>query len=523
MHSRRSFLHRLGFAAAAPVLSPWLRAEPPVAFASSSPEAQGISSKAILAFLDGIEKQKLEFHGLTLVRHGKVIAEGWWKPYGPGINHTLYSLSKSFTSTAVGLAVAEGKVKLGDRVVSFFPDEAPKDGGGKLAAVTVRDLLMMAVGHEKDPTFSMVTHGDWVRAFLEVPVTRDPGTHFVYNSGATYLAGAIVQKVTGQKVVDFLTPRLFEPLGIAGMTWETCPRGFNTGGWGLSVPTGAIAKFAQLLLQQGKWQGRQLVPAEWIEDATRFHIQQPIPPAGLPKERNDWLQGYGYQFWRCRNNAFRGDGAFGQLAVVMPGQDMVLAVNAETNSMQGQLDLIWEHLLPAAKSDSLAADPAAEADLRARLAALALKLPEGATGAAPAPLAGRRWNLSANPLKLDALEVAGTKDGGKVTFHSGADVHALSWSGVDWSVGETSLPGAPPRLVSGGAPPAGTLHKVATAGRWKDDTTLVLTNRYLETPHRDAITLSFREKAVEVTFQGSVAQLSGKPDPRPVLTGSLAS
>jgi CubicO group peptidase (beta-lactamase class C family) len=190
------------------------------------------------------------------------------------------------------------------------------------------------------------------------------------------MCSAIVQRVTGQKVIDYLTPKLFTPLGIEAITWETCPRGINTGGWGLSIQTEGLAKFGQLYLQKGKWNGHEILPAAWVEEATTKHIQQPDPvKPSRPHEENDWLQGYGYQFWRCRHNAFRGDGAFGQFTIVLPEQDAVVAITGESGDLQGELDLVWEHLLPAMKDAPLPADNTAQTRLREKLGALALTLP----------------------------------------------------------------------------------------------------------------------------------------------------
>src|ERR1039458_7716917 len=325
--NRRAFLKQVGVGAAGMGLlafAPGCRTTQPAAGAGklprSTPEAEGVSSAGILAFLEAARQSKHELHSFMLVRHGRVVAEGWWSPYGPEFNHTLYSLSKSFTSTAVGFAVADGKLRVDDRVVSFFPHDLPQPVSEHLAALRVKDLLTMSVGNAKEPTLPMVQTDNWVKTFLGWPkeptlpmvqtdnwvktflgwpIDHPPGTTFMYNSAATYMLSAIVQQVTGQKVIDYLEPRLFTPLGIRGATWETCPRGINVGGWGLSVQTESLAKVGELYRQKGVWQGRQLLPARWVEEATTFKIQQP-PPAkpGRPNDQNDWLQGYCYQFWR---------------------------------------------------------------------------------------------------------------------------------------------------------------------------------------------------------------------------------
>jgi CubicO group peptidase (beta-lactamase class C family) len=321
---RRSSLVWILFAALAfaPALSVGAGAKP---LPRSTPEAQGVSSAGIFDFIEAAEAKGHELHSFMMLRHGKVIAEGWWAPYAPDLRHTMYSMSKSFASTAVGFAVAEGKLSVEDKVVSFFPDDLPEKVSENLAALRIKDLLTMSVGNEKEPTQPVVKSENWVRTFLAQPITHQPGTVFMYNSAATYMCSAIVQKVTGQKIIDYLKP-LFEPLGITGMTWEECPRGINTGGWGLSIRTEDMAKFGQLYLQKGKWQGRQILPEAWIEEATSKHIQQTksVKP-GRAAEENDWMQGYGYQFWRCRFGAVRGDGAFGQFTIMLPAQDASLS------------------------------------------------------------------------------------------------------------------------------------------------------------------------------------------------------
>jgi len=253
----------------------------------STPERQGISSADILDFVATADRQIDTMNSFMLVRHGYVVAEGWWGPYDRDTPHILYSLSKSFTSTAVGFAVTEGRLKVDDKVVHFFPDDLPETVSDHLAALRVRDLLTMSVGHTKDSTPLIRKEDNWARAFLALPIENQPGSTFLYNSGATYMLSAIVQKLTGQKLIDYLGPRLFEPLDIQRMTWETCPRGINTGGWGLSVQTECLAKFGQFYLQKGVWNGRQILPQAWIDEATTFKIQQPAA-AGADLEERRW-------------------------------------------------------------------------------------------------------------------------------------------------------------------------------------------------------------------------------------------
>lgn len=489
----------------------------------STPEAEGISSAGILAFVQAAQA-KHEMHSFMLVRHGRVVAEGWWSPYGPQFNHTLYSMSKSFTSSAVGFAVAEGRLTVDDKVVSFFPKDRPAVVSENLAALRVRDLLSMSVGNEKEPTQDMVKAENWVQTFLAAPIVHPPGTKFMYNSGATYMCSAIVQQLTGQRVIDYLRPRLFDPLGIEGMTWETCPRGINVGGWGLSIQTEGLGKFGQLYLQKGVWQGRQILPAAWVEEATTFKIQQPLPAKpGRPNEKNDWLQGYCYQFWRSTHNAYRGDGAFGQYTIVMPEQDAVLAITSETKDMQGELDLVWEHLLPAMQEKPLPADAASQARLQQTLASLALPLPQGqTTSPVAARISGRSFRLEANELGLRSATFAFRNQGCLFTLQEAQGVYPIVCGVGCWQHGETALPGTPPRLVSGGAPKPGTKSKLVAGGVWKDENTFEVMLRYYETPHHDTVTCRFEGDKVTVAFMNSIAAMSATPkDKRPVLLGRM--
>ena len=327
--------------------------------ARSTPEDEGISTQAILRYVQAVDKIDT-LHSFMIVRHGKVIAEGWWKPESAEKPHILWSLSKSFTSTAIGLLIEDGKLKLDDPVLKFFPDEAPENPSENLEKMTVRHLLTMSCGHETESPRDDA--GPSVKAFLAHPVPHKPGTHFQYNTPGTYMLSAILTRVTGKTVLEYLNPRLFEPMGIEDPVWDHSGEGYSLGGYGLYLRTEDIAKFGQLYLQKGKWQGRQLIPEEWVAKASSKQIEN--SKSGHAKIGNDWAQGYGFQFWKSQHGAYRGDGRDGQLCVIMPEQDMVIAVTAKTGAMQEELDAIWENLLPAVKSDALPEDPAAAEDLR---------------------------------------------------------------------------------------------------------------------------------------------------------------
>ena len=344
----------------------------------STPEAEGVSSSGIREFVETADKNVKSMHSFIMLRHGKVVAECWWQPETAETRHVLHSLSKSFTSTAVGLAVAEGKLNIDDKVLKFFPDDAPAEVSENLQAMRVRDLLTMSTGHETEPKVTPET--PWVKTFLAHPVKHAPGSVFVYNTPATYMQSAIVQKVTGQTVLEYLRPRLFEPLGIENPQWGTSPQGITLGGFGLHVRTEDIAKFGQLYLQKGKWNDKQLVPAEWIEKATSFQVPNDKTVAGKEKggkEKSDWQQGYGFQFWQCRHGAFRGDGANGQFCIVLPKQDVVIAITANTRDMQAELNVVWDKLLPAIQDKPLSENKEELNKLKELLAKLVAGEPQG--------------------------------------------------------------------------------------------------------------------------------------------------
>ena len=331
----------------------------------STPEAQGISSQAIREFVAAAD-QVNTLHSFMLVRHGQVIAEGWWKPEAADKLHVLHSLTKSFNATAVGLAIAEGKLNLDDPVLKFFPADAPTEVSENLKAMKVRDLLTMSCGHDSEP--KTVGGAPSVKQFLAHPVVHQPGTHFQYNSMGSYTLAAIVTKVTGQTSYDYLQPRLFAPLGIENIEWPSSPEGYSLAGGGLKAHTEDIAKLGQLYLQKGKWHGQQLLPEKWVEQATSKQV--PNDQESHSKIGIDWQQGYGFQFWRCTHNAFRGDGAAGQLCVVIPEKDAVIAITADSGNFQGEMNAIWDHLYPAFQDHGVPEDVGAQESLKKAIATL---------------------------------------------------------------------------------------------------------------------------------------------------------
>jgi len=322
----------------------------------STPEAENVNAGGISNYLKAVKESGQDLHSLMIVRHGKVVFETWLGDNAADKNHILNSVSKTFTATAVGFAITENQLKVTDKVISFFPDILPKEISPFLKELEVRHLLTMSVGQNVSLVNKVrdIRGADWMQEILATPFESKPGTVFDYNSLATYMLSAIVQKVTGQKVIDYLTPRLFEPLGIEGVTWDESPQGINLGGWGLYVKTEDMAKLGQFILQKGKWNGKQLIAKSWIDEMTTYKIAS--LPSGAKKgdlkmnpEDSDWLQGYGYKMWICRHSGVRADGAGGQYIILLPEKDAVIVTTAQINDMQAELNLIWDYLLPALK------------------------------------------------------------------------------------------------------------------------------------------------------------------------------
>lgn len=490
----------------------------------STPEAQGVSSRGIINFLDKVAQSKIDFHSVMVLRHGSVIAEGWWHPYAPHLKHTLYSLSKSFTSTAVGLAISQGHFTVDSPVLSFFEQDKPSNIDPYLAAMKVRHLLTMSTGHVKDTIQPMRHSADtWAKTFLRQPVEREPGTFFLYNTGATYILSAIVEKVTGKSLLEYLRPTLFDPLAINGEDWETDPQGINTGGYGLRLKTEDIAKFGQLFLQKGKWNGKRILSEQWIEEATRTQIESNSSKPNRPKEEDDWAQGYGYQFWRCRPGGYRADGAFGQFCMVMPDYDAVIAITSESFSMQNSMNLVWEYLLPAIdiSKKTLPADTASNAALSKKLKALRIDPPQlNMNSPIVDRISGKEFVLDANEFNAKGIQLIfdGTKCTMNVRYHD--DKHQIICGINHWVDQKNENRGTPfPQLGS-----TNVLSSVAGSATWTDNNTLIITMRLMEGAHANGLTFIFSDNHAIIKFHSSISRNNPNAmDKRPDLMGSYAS
>ena len=359
----------------------------------ATPESQGVPSAAILKWIDACERELDHMHGFVLRRHGKVIAEGSWKPFDTlNETHMLYSHSKSFTSTAIGFLVDDGKLDLDARVVDLFADKVPTNAPENLRQMRVRDLLSMNTGVTKGHTIA--DGGDWVANYFKKDFALPPGTKMRYDSDATFMLSALVGRLTGKDLMTFLGERLFRPIGIEKAWSTTSPQGVPCGGWGMNMTTRELARFGQFCLDGGVWNGERLLSREWLALATARQTWSGAIKVSSQTlgSGSDWEQGYGFQFWRCRHGAWRCDGAYGQLTVGFPSEDAVLSVHAGLGDMQHELDLIWKHLLPAFGEKPLAEDAEASSALAKRCRELAFEPIKGVLTGGEA-LLGRAFEI----------------------------------------------------------------------------------------------------------------------------------
>ncbi|MCM3173195.1 serine hydrolase [Paenibacillus sp. MER 99-2] len=293
-------------------------------------------------FVHKIKNDQLNLLSARVLRNGNLIAQ-WDRDQDA--RRLQHSISKSFTCMAVGLAIEEGLLHLNSTLGEYFTyDNLPSISETFFPPqqLTLGDLLRMSSGHNNPPLHveerASLEEKDWVKYYMSLPLDRMPGEQFTYSSGDTFMISALFQAATGQTVKDYLTPRLFEPLGIHDVDWETSPLGVTLGCAGLWISNEELSRFGQLLLQEGNWRGQQLIPAEWIRSATRRQI--------MTSGAGDWGKGYGYQFWMCSHDAYRADGAHGQLCIILPAQQAVISINSEEDQMQQILDAVWTEILP---------------------------------------------------------------------------------------------------------------------------------------------------------------------------------
>lgn len=360
----------------------------------ATPESQGVHSKSIISFLDSITSlSTAEIHSAIIMRHGKVIAEAYPRPFRPEYGQTLFSCSKTFTSAAIGMAIEENRLRLTDRLAAFYPELLPDTIPKNLADINIRDLLTMQSGFKV--TDDVRTYQNkWIKGCISNSMTSKPGTRFAYDSMDTYLLSAILTKVTRSTLFDYLKPRLFEPLHITKVNWEWSPEGISCGGWGLYLQPESMAKFGQLLLNKGAWKGKQLIPASWVAEMMKTQVKS---------------SKYGYQMWICSNpGTAKADGAFGQYIIIMPKEDMVAVI---TQSMTGdagkrEQEMLYNIVLPGIKETYLPDERGYKNLARKQTSYILPYAPGRATTAKQNTIYNTTYQLSKNRLGWKSISVS---------------------------------------------------------------------------------------------------------------------
>lgn len=460
----------------------------------SLPHVHNVSAKAIHQFIEAIRIHEIEIHSFMLVKNGHVLAETTWEPYHSEDPHIMNSLSKSFTSTAIGMAIAEGKLSLDDAVISFFSEKVTSEIAENMSDLKVRHLLTMTTGHREAPILPTRPSDDWIKEFLETPIEYEPGTHFVYNTAATYMLSAILTKVTDTKLLDYLQPRLFEPLGMTNISTTTCPRGIHYGGAGMRVKIEDVAKFGQLYLQKGKWEGKQIIPENWVEEATKKQVSNGNDPS------SDWSQGYGYQFWRCRHGAYRGDGAFGQYCIVFPEHQTVIAITAGVMDMGDILEQVWTYLEPAIKNQEERMESAFEQDgLKQTLSSLVYEPPKVRKFSPDQEKwSNRLYIAERNHAEIRSFSFRFSNEKSIFFIESSEGQQQIQIGMHEWQTSECKIMGE-------------TL-KVAVSGTWLKRNQFLMTVRLLGTPFVDTWTCDFNHGGARLNNIRNIWTVKGLSD-----------
>jgi CubicO group peptidase (beta-lactamase class C family) len=484
-----------GWAAATAAVPP-----PSDGLSRTAPEDQGIDSATILTFLDDIAAYGFEVQSFMLWRHGTVVAEGWWSPYRADRIHMMHSLTKSVTGCAVGMAIAEGRFKLDDKVVSFFPEHLPSEVSDNLAAMTVKDLLTMQTGHAAMTSGSVwrPIKTSWIAEFFKIPVVTPPGTNFVYTSAASYMLSAIVTRTTKQAVADYLKPRLFDPLGISGYQWPAGPEGISPGANGLTWKTVDALKLGILHAQDGMWNGRAILSKSWTDAVQYPHVPDK----------------YGYQWWLGPDGAYLADGLFSQLSIVFPRQNAVLAITAGIPEGSHFNKFVFQHF-PSGFETAALKSGKDRAALEARTAALRLLPPPRRT---TSPVTGHvsgqlfRFKDNADQIKSARFDFAGDNCTFTLEDHRGAHTIQIGLGRAIES--DTTMTG-------------NRLHheyeleqmRVVASGEWIDERSFVMTWSFVETAFRDTVVCVFEGPALRLDRSVNV---NSAETALPTVTGRMA-
>ncbi len=488
-------------------------------FEMTTPEALGIRSRDIMAYLDELEASNTEMHGLMIMRHGKLCAQGWWAPFGPNVRHGLQSHTKTYAATAVGIAYTEGLLKLDERLIDIFPDESPKDPSENLQKLTVRDVLCMGCGMDEMPRPTK----DWIRDFLHTPVNHVPGTTYMYNSTGSTMLGAIVRKKTGLGLHEYLTPRLFHKLGIDpdNLRWMCMPDGMEVGGGGLFATTEDNLRLMKLYADGGVWEGERILAEDYVRLATTNQNDSATESINNPEAFDNFL-GYGFQIWMCKpNGAYRADGAMGQFTIVLPELDMLIAINETAvgaHWAQSTLDITWRFVEKITDSSPLPEDEVTLKALRSRMARLNIGNPPCQPySPLAAKISGRTYKLESGhftPFSGNFMTGAGPDD--IASFGLDFDAYGCIWrletrSGRKEAL-RVSTQGT--RFTNFVGPLDRTTSLYLCDGWWPEDNVFELHGRWVETCLEDVYRLTFSpDGKVEITAKNNSPFRWGEPEP----------
>ena len=474
-------------------------------FMRVTPESVGIDSGDIEWLLDRLESGFTEPHGLMIMRHGKICAEGWWNPYAPGIRHGLQSHSKTYAATAIGIAYTEGIVKLDERIIDIFPEYAPEQPSENLKRLTVHDVLCMGCGMDEMP---MATE-HWIRDFLHTPVNHTPGTTYMYNSVGSSILSAIIVKKTGMSMHEYLKPRLYDKIGIFSDNhrWMKMPDGCEVGGGGLFATTEDNLRLMKLYADGGVWEGERILDDEYVKRATTLQNESATEAKNNPLAKDNFV-GYGYQIWMCRpNGVYRADGAMGQFTIVVPDKDMIIAITENASGAhwaQTTLDVMWEFLERIENHPAKEENTEKSECLKNRMGRLALPNPKCAPySPIAANIEGRQWRVIDGDFYMEDVGVAQHMSGCEMPqpidvfcFHFTSDEIVMDWENreekerlviaTDGSRRHNTLPG---RLIS----------QVLLSGAWISENKLEVKARYIETCKEETLLFTFEEKKLKIT------------------------
>lgn len=487
-------------------------------FEHAKPEEVGVSSSLILEYIENLEKSQTEMHGLMIMRHNKMITEGWWTPYGPNLRHGLQSHTKTYAATAVGIAYTEGLVKLDERIIDIFPEESPKDPSENLKLLTVRDVLCMGCGMDEMPRPSK----DWIRDFLHTPVNHKPGTTYMYNSTGSTLLGAIVRQKTGLGLFDYLKPRLFDKIGINydNLRCSCMPDGMEVGGGGMFATTEDNFRLMKLYADGGVWEGERILAEDYVKLATTNQNDSATESINNPEASDNFL-GYGFQIWMCKpHRAYRADGAMGQFTIILPDLDMEIAITETAvgaHWAQSTLNITWDFVEKITEDKVLPEDKEAYDKLSRKLQRLNIGNPECQPFSPTiAKISGHKYKVvSGDWTPFGANFMTGERADGIDTFSLDFDDYGLVWNFVTRSNRKEQI-----RFNTSGTRFSNLLGKRDDLTQlylgdayWKDENTLIMHGRWVETCIQDTYILKFDGDKLSVEPDNNSAFKFFKPDP----------